>query len=574
MGAVADAVGDVFSSVGDVVSDVFDAVGDVVDVVVDVVADVVDTVGEVVQAVIDDPLPVLLSVAGSFVGIPPMVTMGALTAARGGDLEDIALSMGTAAIGSAVGAGFSSSVSSTFSSTFIDAGVNETFAQVAGNSITSGLINGTIAEIRGGDFEDGFVGGAIGGLVSGGVQEVANYVQPDIVNFAMENGLDLRDATAVYNAGVKAVSAGVTSEITGKNDFVTSFTTSVIGSGIDSGVRSVNQTIDQQFDSIASVWNQDGEEVDTTITGAGIPDTLVGEVQVSDIGIDTTTSDSTFDTASVLEDTFNSASGSGNTVMADANDIDDGTPLPESSVTVSQAPDAEALVDFQDLISTEGLTSDDGILADTSLDIPMDFSEVAENLPTEEDEETAEVVEGIPTGALASVSNVEQPTDLLDVTKQGETVLSEAPVTEDLLSNTLAKDKTAEQPIGGLNAVSASPLDKITAFPNIKPTDITKPIVATVGNLLKKGFTQPKRTATRPTRPVRPAGGLKTASVKPRVPTTPPKRVDVAKLIPIQKAPPTKKPTSVAPPKTLASTANLSPVNNIAGLTSLVKKVG
>ena len=79
MGAVADAVGDVFESVGDV----FEAVGDVVEDVVDFVGDVVETVGDVVQAVIDDPLPVLLSVAGSFAGIPPWVTMGAVTAARG-----------------------------------------------------------------------------------------------------------------------------------------------------------------------------------------------------------------------------------------------------------------------------------------------------------------------------------------------------------------------------------------------------------------------------------------------------------------------------------------------------------
>jgi hypothetical protein len=101
----------------------------------------------------------------------------------------------------------------------------------------------------------------------------------------------------------------------------------------------------------------------------------------------------------------------------------------------------------------------------------------------------------------------------------------------------------------------------------LKPTDITKPVVATVGSLLKQGLTQ-KRPVARA--PVRPAGGLQMASAKPvvRKPATPPARMDVAKLIPIQKA------TPVAPPKTLASTAKLSPVTNIAGLTSLVKKTG
>jgi hypothetical protein len=109
MGAVADAIGDVFDAVGDV----FEAVGDVVEDVVDFVGEAVEKVGDVVQAVLDDPLPVLLSVAGSFVGIPPFVTMGAITAARGGDLEDIALSMGTAYFAPSVGSAISATVSST-----------------------------------------------------------------------------------------------------------------------------------------------------------------------------------------------------------------------------------------------------------------------------------------------------------------------------------------------------------------------------------------------------------------------------------------------------------------------------
>ena len=87
MSAVADFIEDTFDAVGDV----FEAVGDVVEDVVDFVGDVVETVGDVVQAVLDDPLPVLLSVAGTFVGIPPYVTSGLITGIRGGDLGDIAL---------------------------------------------------------------------------------------------------------------------------------------------------------------------------------------------------------------------------------------------------------------------------------------------------------------------------------------------------------------------------------------------------------------------------------------------------------------------------------------------------
>jgi hypothetical protein len=553
MGAVADFVEDVVDSVGDV----FEAVGDVVEDVVEFVGDAVEKVGDVVQAVIDDPLPVLLSVAGSFVGIPPFVTMGAVTAARGGDLEDIALSMGTAYFAPSVG----NAISSTVSSTFIEAGFNEAFTQVASDSISKGLVNGAIAEIRGGDFEDGFAGGFTGGLVSGGVGEVASYVQDDVVQLALDSGLDLNDATSVFKAGVKAVSAGVTSEVTGRGDFVTSFTNSAIGSTVDSGVRSLTTTIDQQFNTAASGWNElsdDGETIDTTITGAGIPNNLVTEVQVSDTGVDNTASTSTFDAADVLGDTFNRDTDAGSVVTADA-----GTTDTTADTIVAQAPTGETTSNFQDLISTVGATSDDEVLGDTSVTVSDDVIDIAENLP--EETETVEVADSVPTGALASVSDVLQP--VLDSNEQVTTVASDAPVSENLLTNALAKDTTAEQPTGGLNAVSTAPQDKMASSMGIKPTDFTKPVVATVGNLLKSSLTQKKRPTARP------AGALQTVSARPKM-STPPAKMDVSKLIPLQKAVPVKKPTTVAPPKTLASTANLSPVSNIAGLTSLVKKTG
>ena len=114
MGAVADLVEDV----GESVSGVVESVGDAVEDVGDVVVDVVEKVGVTVQAVIDDPLPVLLAVAGSSIGIPPSITMGAITASRGGDLEDIALSMGTAHFAPSVGNALSSSLSESFVSCY------------------------------------------------------------------------------------------------------------------------------------------------------------------------------------------------------------------------------------------------------------------------------------------------------------------------------------------------------------------------------------------------------------------------------------------------------------------------
>lgn len=567
-------MGSVVSDLFDAVGDVFEAVGDVVEDVVDFVGDVVDKVGDVVQAVLDDPLPVLLSVAGSFVGIPPYVTMGALTAARGGDLEDIVLSMGTAYIGSSIAPTISNSISSTVSSTFVEAGLNETFSQVAGDAISKGLVNGTMTEIRGGDFEDGFAGGFIGGAVAGGVTEIADFVKPDIIDLAMDSGLDLRDATSVFNAGVKAVSAGVTSEITGKNDFATSFTASAIGSGVDAGVRSFNTTIDEQFNTVATVWNEDskdGEVIDTTtVVGAGIPDGLVSQVAVSDIGVNTEVSTSTFDAATILGDTVNQSTATDSAVTADTAAATETTP--EGSVTVTQAPAGETYADFEDLLSTTGATSNASVLAETPAKVLDDVADIEEDLNANDAVVAETIVDTVPTGGLATASEVAQPVDLSEITQQDAKVVSDAPVSENLITSGIAQD----QPTGGLNAVSTATQDKPTNSTGFKVTDVTKPLVATVGSLVKSTLTRPK-TATRPTtvRPtaVRPAGGLQTASVKPKV-SAPPVKVNVANLIPIQKEPLVGKPTKAGPAKTLASTANLTPVSNIAGLTSLVKKTG
>jgi len=558
MSAVADFIEDTFDAVGDV----FEAVGDVVEDVVDFVGDVVETVGDVVQAVLDDPLPVLLSVAGTFVGIPPYVTSGIITGARGGDLGDIALSMGTSYLGSSAGASITNSISSTVSSTFIEAGVNETFAEIASNSITKGLVNGTIAEIRGGDFEDGFAGGFTGGLVAGGVGEVASYVKPDIVEFAMESGLDLKDANTLFTSGVRAVSAGVTSEVTGRGDFVTSFTNSAISSGVDVGMRSLNTTIDEQFNTAATGWNEasnDDKKVDTTVVGAGIPDTLVSEVKISDIGIDNDAG--TFDVANIFaesQDTGNVNNSSSS--YTGQNATSNITVLPETQL--AEAPKAETIYDFADTDTVDSQTSNNNVLAENVV-VPEGEINITEAPP----EEAPPVLSTEPVGGLNTLAEAIVPTDELDISKPA--VVSSAPVAENLLTSTLAKDATTEQPVGGLNAVSTTPQEKLATSLGIKSTDITKPLVATVGNLLKTSLTQKKR----PTTTARPAGGLQAASVRPKV-TAPPARMNVANLIPIQKAPPVKKPTTVAPAKTLASTAKLSPVTNIAGLTSLVKKTG
>jgi hypothetical protein len=557
MGAVVSFIEDVGNAVGDV----FEAVGDVVEDVGNAVADVVEKVGDVVQKVIDDPLPVLLSVAGSFVGIPPAITMGAITAARGGDLEDIALSMGTAYFAPQVG----SALSSTVSSAFIDAGFNEAFTEVASTSISKGLVNGTVAEIKGGSFEDGFAGGFTGGMVAGGVGEVGSYVKDDVISLAQESGLDLKDATSLYNAGTKAFSSGITAEVTGRGDFATSFANSAVGSGVDAGSRSLNSTIDEQFATAAFDWNKQdktGETIDTASTGAGIPNEIVGEVTVSGYGVDNLPD--TIDNTVVLADSGDAGKVNNDTSSyAGEKAVSDIAVLPETQL--AEAPVGETEADFAELMGIGKPVSSDVAMSDTSggaSDVPESVIDIAEALPPEET--PAET----PVGGLTAMTETVAPVVDLDTSKPA--VVSEAPIAENLLTEGLALD----QPVGGLNAVSqpagatpeATPEAKMATSMGLKATDITKPLVATAGSLFKQALTQRKPPTRSPARPARPAGGLQTARSTGK-PTAPPK-MDVAKLIPIQKAIPN------APPKTLASTAKLSPVSNIAGLTSLVKKTG
>lgn len=506
----------VIDAVSDVVGGVFDAVGDAVESVGDVVTTVVDTVADVAQSVISDPLPTLLAIGGQMVGIPYPVTMATITAARGGDLEDIALSAGTAYLAPLAG----NALSSTLSQSFIDAGMNETLSKVASNSISRGLVNGTISEVKGGSFDDGFAGAFVGGMVSGGVGEVASYVKDDVIQLAQDSGLDLRDATSVYNAGTKALSAGITSGITGQNDFLTSFTNSAISSTVDLGVRSLNASIDEQFKIAATDWDEKdkgSQPIDTTTVGAGIPSDLVTEVDISDIGYDT----------QPVEDTTGVAQS-----LDDLSEVEQ--PLAEAPTAFDFAafPEAEPVTNFYDLSAAPEAEPDD-----------VEYSTQEEEL-----------------SPLASASNV-MPTMPSDATMP---IASAAPVVDETQTAGLAP----EAPVGGLNAIAAKTSEqKMAGAQGIKSADIVKPLVASVGNLLKSSLTRPNRPAPRAVMP-RPTGGLQPAKMLPTVGSgTAPRQMDISKLIPIQK-------TAAPPPKTLASTANLSPVSNIAGLTSLVKKAG
>ena len=221
------------------------------------------------------------------------------------------------------------------------------------------------------------------------------------------------------------------------------------------------------------------------------------------------------------------------------------SPLAQASV---QSPFAEAS-EFQPS-RAEYL---DQILAQIEAEQnPQDVIDVAKAEPVAEEPQ--------PKGGLAEMlqASIEAPAESPAV--QGSPVISEAPIARDLLN-----PDPSQEPIGGLNAAAQTPEEKMAKAQGLKATDLTRPAVASVGNILKSTLMQGRkpqqRVATR-----RPAGALQTAKAKP---VAPPK-MDVSKLIPIQKATAAQARPRAA--QTLDSSAKLTPITNIAGLTSLLKK--
>ena len=138
-------------------------------IIVNAVEKVLDTVVDTVKAVIDDPLPTLLTMAGAAVGIPPYVTQGAITAARGGDLEDVAKSVAIAAAAPAVSAKLAPAVSSAVGSVV----TNEAAANALSAATSQSLVAGSLTAATGGDWQQAAAGSFAGSMVASGYD---NYV--------------------------------------------------------------------------------------------------------------------------------------------------------------------------------------------------------------------------------------------------------------------------------------------------------------------------------------------------------------------------------------------------------------
>jgi len=537
MSAVVEFVEDTFDAVGDFVESVGDAIEDVADAVVDVV----ESVGTAVEAIIEDPLPTLLMIAGSTVGIPPWITSAAVTAARGGDLEDIVLSAGTAAVAPMIVGPMAGSISSTL----VESGVDAAIANTVATSVGKGFVSGVVAEVKGNDFADGFTGGFVGGVVGAGVQEVTSIVS---------------DAFAtVTNDAINNVDG------TGNSTVVAAFDTSV------NSPANVNTPVNVEFSNFVENYDFDGTGNDAAINlsvdnGSGIPDYVVNDVVVANGGTDNPPMTDTDAPVVVEEPVVDNRPVSEISVLPSVKDADTfasvATDVNEPPVGLSDAPPAESDNNFQDLIDAD---PDANLGGAESAILPVSVADIAEDFP---EDVAPEVVAPtvLETPATPVVSGLES-------VSKGLTGVTSEPIIDDLISEGVVPDTTS----GGLNAVvPRETAGDLSATKEFKASDIIKPLVASAGNLLKSSITKSLMPTKKPTpRPTaRPVGGLQAVKPVAKTSAPPPRQMDVSKLTPINKAVPVKKPAPTGPAKTLAGNANLTPVSKIANLTSLVKKVG
>jgi hypothetical protein len=167
-------------AVKSVVNTVVEAVGDVVDTVVDVVKDVGKAIDDyVIQPIKEDPVSFVVQVAATAAGIPPPVTAAAITAAKGGDIEDIGKSALAAYAAPKVG----QSVATSVASATAGSALQNTLASAAGGAAAGA----TSAAITGGDIGASAVLGAAGSAGASIGREVAAGIEYGVDPFSEQS---------------------------------------------------------------------------------------------------------------------------------------------------------------------------------------------------------------------------------------------------------------------------------------------------------------------------------------------------------------------------------------------------
>lgn len=194
MGAVSKALTWLGDTIGDGLRAVGNLAGDTLKAIGNGIQKLGDFAGDTIKAIIKDPLPTLLSYAGTLIGIPPYVTSAVITAAKGGNFEDIAKS---AAISYAstefmsntqIGADIKNYTVNQWSGDFTDSMMEKfnlsadqavQISKIASASLNSSLVGGINAVLTGKPVVEGLTSGFTSGLVYSSTDSYFDSINKD-----------------------------------------------------------------------------------------------------------------------------------------------------------------------------------------------------------------------------------------------------------------------------------------------------------------------------------------------------------------------------------------------------------
>jgi hypothetical protein len=238
------------------------ALGDVVSFAADeIIKPVADAIGGVLEGMADDPITTIATIAAAvtqqYWAIP--LIAGASTAAHGGDIKDVAISMAASYVSQQVG-------------TYVgDAVGSQVGSSVAGNitsQVAAGATRGAVsAAIRGEDIGKGALSGAISGGISAGMSELTDMVS--------ESAFEYEDDFPTYQSAEASVSSELSSIVKGW-EALPKTVQDVVKSGAAATITQLATTGEVNPDAIAGVM------ANAAITSGVVAETLKANPNVTD----------------------------------------------------------------------------------------------------------------------------------------------------------------------------------------------------------------------------------------------------------------------------------------------------
>jgi hypothetical protein len=416
-------------------------------------------------------------------------------------------------------------------------------------SLGTGFLGSEVASATGSELAGRVAANATNQLVRTGDVNLTGLASGEIGKLV---GSEVADETGSNLLG-KAASTVTSSTLQGK-DATTGLLNLGIGEAVNTAFNAGNDIITgaPKAETVSDITGGDttatSNATDTVLGTTGVLDTVTDTGEDAVLTGDTTPVGGL--AAVTQTPTITTSDDTGSTAVVIPDDL--------STVTSATSP----TVSIDDLTNVTKVTSPVITGGDDVIDVV-------------DDTDLTPVVTGATTTATTPATTVSTADD--DLQTQIDAIVSpeggkttSVVTAEDVLSpkTTVTTD---EVPAGGLNIIQKTQteepvVDAVTGEVKTPTTSSNIPLAGSgiVSGLIKSNLTKSLNKSLAPAK--KPAGGLKTALK----PVTPVKKaaaapkMDISKLIPIAKAP--VKPTA---PK-----GNLTPVTNIAGLTSMLKKAG